>query len=170
MGESRVVVSYEGWQVRNMVMTLEKIKWLWDEMNHYRSLFSDLTKGSADNFYNVIMQPDSFWLEVVDANELLIGVIYWTGMGQVIDCDVHIVFFDRKPTEKIPLCKEVAKWFFAEFPQFHRMSATLPEFYHATIRIARRIGFRLEGRKRQSQLMGGRYVDELVLGLLASEV
>jgi hypothetical protein len=151
-------------------MTLEKIKWMWDEMNHYRSLFSDLTKGSAENFYNVLMLPDSFWLEVVDKDDKMVGVVYWTGMGQVIDCDVHIVFFDRKPTEKIPLCKEIAKWFFTAFPSYNRMTATLPEFYHATIRIACRIGFKREGKKRQSQLMGGKYVDEIVFGLLASEV
>lgn len=150
-------------------MTLDKIKWLWEEMNRYRTLFNDLTRGSADNFYTVMTLPDSFWLDVLDEQDRLVGMIYWTDLAQMIDANVHLMFFDRKPAEKLELCKAVAKWFFDYFPQCNRMTATLPEIYHATIRLAEHIGFRREGRKRKSQLMGGHYVDEIILGLLASE-
>lgn len=164
-----VLIDFGRWRVVEINLTLDKLQWLWTEMQKYRTLFSDLTRGSFENFYNLILLQDSFWLEVIDEGDEVIGIVYWTDMKQMIDTSVHVMFFDRKPAEKIPLCREIAKWFFINFPQYHRMTATLPHIYHATIRLAGHVGFRREGRKRQSQIMGGKYVDEITMGLLASE-
>lgn len=151
-------------------MTLDKIRWLWSETGRYRTLFNDLTRGDVNNFYTVMTLPDSFWLDILDDQDHLVGMIYWTDLAQMIDANAHMMFFDRKPAEKVELCKAVAKWFFSYFPQCNRMTATLPEIYHVTIRLTRKIGFIEEGRKRKSQLMGGRFIDEVILGLLASEI
>lgn len=166
----RLLVDCGKWKVHELELTAEKTKWLWDQMQKYRTLFSDFTRGDVQNFYNLIALRDSLWLEVVDENQQTIGMIYWTDMSKIIDADVHLMFFDRRPAEKVELCKDVARWFFKEFPQFHRMTATLPVIYHATIRLAGHIGFRREGKKRQSQMMGGNKVDELIFGLLSSEI
>ena len=166
----RLLVDGGQWQVYELELTLEKTKWLWEQMQRYRTLFSDFTRGDVQNFYDLISLRDSYWAEVVDEQGQTVGMIYWTGMSKIIDADVHLMFFDRKPAEKVALCKDVAKWFFGEFPQYHRMTATLPIIYHATIRLAGHIGFRREGRKRQSQMMGGKKVDELIFGLLSSEI
>lgn len=166
----RILIQHGKWHVVELELTLEKMKWLWDEMRKYRSLFSDLTRGSAENFYAVMSMKDSFWLEVLDDQEQTIGLVYWTGLSQLIDCDVHMMFFDRKPSEKLGLCKEIAKWFFVNFPQYNRMTATLPITYYATIRLARKVGFAWEGKKRESQLMNKQKLDEVILGLLASEI
>ena len=160
-GELRVV---------ELVLTINKVQWLWTEMRKYRSLFSDLTRGDPSNFSSLITLKDSYWLEIIGPEDDTIGIVYWTNLYQLIDADVHSMFFDRKPAEKVDLCKEIARLFFTRFPQCHRMTATLPVIYHATIRLARRIGFVEEGTKRQSQLMGSKYVNEVILGLLAEEL
>jgi hypothetical protein len=166
----RILVQSGKWKAVELELTLEKLRWLWTRMSAYRSLFNDLTRGSVENFYAVMSLTDSFWLEIQDSEDHVIGLVYWTGMSQIIDCDVHMMFLDHRPAEKKALCLEIAKWFFTKYPQYHRMTATLPETYRATIRLAMKIGFKWEGRKRQSQLMQGARIDEVVLGLLASEV
>ena len=165
----RLLVEDGQWKAHEMVMTPEKTAWLWNEMKKYRTLFSDFTRGDIQNFTDLIMLKDSFWIEVLDSSERTIGIIYWTGMNRIIDADVHLMFFDRRPAEKVNLCKLVAKWFFDNNPQYNRMTATLPVIYHATIRLAGKIGFRREGKKRESQMMGTKMVDELIFGLLAKE-
>jgi hypothetical protein len=167
--EARCILEYDRWKVYELALDLEKLKWLWDEMQKYRTLFSDFTRGSPENFYEVVKLEDSLWLDIREGDKT-IGIGYWTNLANVIDPEVHLMFFDRKPAEKVALCKEVLRWFFKEFPGAVRMTATLPEIYHATIRLAKRIGFRFEGKKRRSQLMGGRYVDEVILGLLVEEL
>jgi Acetyltransferases, including N-acetylases of ribosomal proteins len=166
----RILVCSGSWRAYELELTADKIKWLWDEMSHYRSLFNDLTRGDITNFCAVMTLEDSFWLEVTDQEDNIVGLIYWTNMSQVIDTDAHVMFFDRKPAEKVALCREAAKYFFLHNPQCNRMTATLPIIYHASIRLAKKIGFRQEGVKRQSQLMGHKYVDEVIFGLLASEI
>lgn len=163
------VLAWDRWKVVELALTLEKTKWLWDEMSRYRTLFSDFTRGDAGNFYDVVNTPGSLWLEILDAGKT-VGIIYWTGLLNVVDADIHLIFFDRKPAEKVELCKQIGRWFFKEFPGCVRVTATLPIIYHATIRLAERIGFKWEGCKRRSQLMGGKYVDEVILGLLYEEL
>jgi hypothetical protein len=166
----RLLVESGQWKVHEMVLTLSKTEWLWKQMKRYKSLFNDITRGSEENFASLIALEDSFWCEVINQSGECVGIVYWTGMGKLIDADVHLIFFDRRPAEKVELCKEIARWFFKENPQANRMTATLPQIYYATIRLAYRIGFKHEGRKRESQMMGGKMVDEFILGILAKEI
>jgi len=152
-----------------MLFTPEKISWFWTEMNKYKSLFSDLTKGDLANFTAMFAQPDSLWFEVLDGNEDIVGMLYILNMHEVIDCEVHILFFDRRPAEKVLLCKQVVAWVFERYP-FRRMTAVVPSIYYRTIKLAKNIGFREEGRKRESALLGNKWVDEVILGILRHEV
>lgn len=166
----RLLVESGEWRAHEMVLTLEKTDWLWKQMKRYRSLFNDITRGSEENFAALIALEDSFWIEVVNQQDECVGIIYWTNMSKLIDADVHLMFFDRKPAEKVELCREVARWFFTNNPQINRMTATLPQIYYATIRLAGKIGFKCEGRKRESQMMSGKMQDEFIFGLLAKEI
>lgn len=167
---NRAVVVVDNWAVEEMVFTQEKVQWLWQEMSKYRTLFNDYTRGDVENFGRLLLTPDSYWLEVVDIqNCISVGVIYLMHIARIIDPEVHIIFFDRKLADKVDLCKEVARFLFNKFPM-HRMTAITPKIYHSTIRLAEKVGFKREGVMRESQYMGGKYVDEIVLGLLSSEV
>lgn len=154
---------------REMRFTIEKTNWLWEQMCKYRTLFSDLTRGNEDNFLVVLQDPFSYWIEILQGDQL-IGVIYLTGLQQIVDADIHMMFFDRQITVKADLTKALLHHFFIEFPCLHRITATLPVIYHATSRLAIKLGFKLEGTKRESQLMGLKWVDEQIYGILASEV
>ena len=150
-------------------MTPEKITWLWGEMKKYRTLFSDLTRDKEDNFAGLITQAFSFWMEVVDENDDIIGIIYLTEMHLVTECSVHILFLDKKLSEKQLLCRKVLRWVFDEF-MFHRLTAVVPKIFFMTVRLAHKLGFVDEGIKREAHLMGGKWIDELQMGLLRNEV
>jgi RimJ/RimL family protein N-acetyltransferase len=51
----------------------------------------------------------------------------------------------------------------------HRIYLQVYDFNERAIRCYEKIGFRHEGRLRQSRFTGGRYVDELVMGMLREE-
>lgn len=164
-----LIAEFDHWTVQEMIFSPEKIAWLWTEMNKYKSLFSDLTKGDLSNFTTMLSQRDSLWFEALDEEGNIVGIMYILQMYQVIDCEVHILFLDRKPAEKVLLCRQVVQWVFERYP-FRRMTATIPSIYYRTIKLAKNIGFKEEGRKRESQLLGNKWVDEVILGILRHEV
>lgn len=167
--DNLLIAEFGNWRVRELQLDKDKTLWLWSEMNKYKSLFSDLTRGDIQNFINILVQRDSYWMEAVDENDRMVGLLYVTQLSRTIDCEVHLIFFDRKPAEKVFLCKQVVKWIFERFP-LRRMTATIPSIYYRTIKLAHSVGFKEEGRKRESQLMGNKWVDEVILGILRSEV
>lgn len=156
------------WTVREVVLTTEKVDALWKMLQKYKTLFSDLTRGKAEDFVQTITDSNSLWFEVVEY-DVIVGVIYFNEMSKVVDCSGHMVFFDRSPSEKVDVCKEMARWMFANFP-LHRITVSPPTLYHATVRLLEKIGFKREGTLRQSVLIGGKWNDQAVYGLLRSEV
>ncbi len=169
MIDETVVVEHDKWKVKHLHLSLDKLAQIWEQFNRSKSMFSDLTQGDAKLFEIVILSPDSFWLEVLDEEDKLVGLIYLTNIQWVIDAEAHLIFFDRRLAEKKILCELVMKWIFQTFP-FRRLTATIPAIYFATIRLAKHIGFKEEGRKRESQLIGNKWVDEEILGILRAEV
>lgn len=164
-----LIAEFDRWKVQEMLMTPEKVAWLWEEMHKYRSLFSTLTENDLRNFTAIMALPDTLWTEAIDEDENIIGILYVTDLARTIDCEVHIMFFDRKPAEKVHLCKQALAWVFERYP-LRRMTATIPSIYYRTIKLAKNIGFKEEGRKRESQLLGNKWVDEVILGILRHEV
>lgn len=163
----RVLVALDRWEVRELILTPAKIKEIWNKMQTCPTLFSDITRFDTENFSGLVTQANSFWMEVVEGQEL-VGLIYLTDLNWVIDCTVHIVFFDRKLSEKRQLCRKVIGFLFDTF-NFHRMTATVPAIFFMTVRLATTLGFKKEGTKRQAHPMSGKWVDELQLGLLREE-
>lgn len=163
------IITLAPFEVFEMRFTLEKAKWLWDEMNKYRTLWNDFTRGDFDSWYDTLVAKDSFWLEVQKDGQI-VGVVYWTDMVQIVDVQTHCMFFDRDLASKVEICQHIARWFFTNFPECWRMTATIPSLFHATSRLLKRVGFKEEGKKRQSLLMHGNRIDQMIFGLLASEV
>ncbi len=163
------ILEFDRWSVHELQIDPPKLIWLWERWRKYKALFSDLTSGDFENFLSLIKLPDSLWLEIKEG-DTIVGVMYWTDLRLATDVQIHLTFFDRKPIEKVELCKLLVRWFFTTFPAVRRMSAYVPAHYTTTLRMARKAGFQEEGRRRQVYLMNGTYFDEIVLGLLASEV
>lgn len=158
------------WRVRELELTQEKINFLWGRIKAFRTLFSDFTKNRFERFIEVLNDPASYWLEITDSTGTSIGLFYVTRLDQIIDAEVHVIFFDRQLTNKVEITKLILFHVFQQFVGLHRLTVTVPAIYHATIRFAKSVGFKHEGRMRERFLFGGKWVDEVVMGLLASEV
>lgn len=161
------ILSLGRWDVREMVLTWEKVEALWNLMRGYTTLFSDLTRGDFGNFFKVITEQRSLWFEIWEVQEL-VGLLWLTDMELTVDASAHMAFFDRKPTEKEPVVRELIRWVFARYP-LHRISVNVPRMYHATHRLVERLGFRREGTKREAVMIHGTWDDVKMYGLLRSQ-
>ena len=156
------------WTVREVELTPEKIQALWEQLKKYKTLFSDLTRNNPENFVKIITDKDTMWFEVIEY-DVIVGIIWFGEMWRGVDCVGHMVFFDRSPSEKVDVCKEMVRWMFANFP-INRITVMPPIIYHATIRLLEKIGLKREGCLRESVLIGGKWNDQVIYGILRSEV
>lgn len=166
---SSILITHGPWKVKELELVPGKTQWLWTEMRKYRTLFSDFTKDNEQLFISILQDPYSYWLEVIDEQDQTVGMMYVTDLDLLTDANIHLMFFDRKAAEKAELVKEMVELVFKKFTTLTRLTASFPELYHATIRLARRAGFTEEGRKRAVTMIGGRPQDELIFGILAQE-
>lgn len=164
-----MIAEHGNLRVVELELTKDKPKVLWECVKHYPTLFSDLTRGSEENFAALLADPNSFWLELQDDKGTMKGIIYLTNLQWTFDADAHIVIFDRELADKVQVCKQVIEWLFINFP-LNRLTASIPAIYFATIRFAKRLGFKEEGIKRKVYLIGKRWVDEQILGILRAEI
>jgi RimJ/RimL family protein N-acetyltransferase len=162
------LIQLDRWEVDHLRLSWEKVDQLWQMLRKRKTLFSDLTRDDFLNFVQAISSPNSVWLEVREQG-VVVGLIYFSEMHKVVDCTGHMVFFDRRPAEKLDLCRAVVKWMFDSFP-LHRMTVTPPVVYHATSRLLGRLGFTREGSMRQAVLLGGKWIDQLIFGITREEV
>jgi hypothetical protein len=155
------------WTVHDLSLTPEKTAALWKVIRRHRTLFSDLTRDDPDNFVRAVTAPYTMWLEVRERG-VIIGIIWFGDLHLVTEMTAHMAFFDRKPLEKLELCKEIIRWAFHTFP-IHRLSVTPPENYSATIRLMQKMGLTLEGTKREAVLLYGIWRNQLLFGITRSE-
>ena len=166
--ETSYIVQVDKWTIHEMELSKEKVSALWEILQRYKTIFSDITKMDPGNFVQAITSPESMWFEVRE-HDILIGIIWFGDMHQVVDCTAQMVFFDRRPAEKLEVCRAMMKWMFRSFP-IHRITVTPPAIYHAVIRLLEKLGFKREGCKREAVLMGGKWNDQLIYGLTRTEV
>lgn len=167
---SHLVTTLDPWAIYPLQITLDSSRWLWQTLQQYRTLFSDVTLGDVDNFVKMLTLSDTEWFVVVEAqSNVAVGVVYLTDIHPSVEFQAHVVFFDRDLASKATLCAQhLAKC--VKRYGVHRVSAVIPDMYHATIRLAKKVGFKEEGRKRESVLVGGQWRNEVLFGLLASEL
>jgi len=165
-----VVITAGKYYAQPFILDQWKARWLWEKMSAYRTLFSDLTRGDIDNFVNLLILPHTFWLEIrsTERNQI-VGIIYINDVHTLSQAVCHVVFFDRNLRDKDDICRRCLEVMFKLF-NFRRLNATIPAIYHATLRLAERVGFVREGVRRESVLIGGNWIDEVEFGILYSEV
>jgi len=170
---SDVVLRQGRFTVRHLSMTWPKLRLVWERLQEFRTLFSDLTKGDLDNFLRYIGNESTLWLEIWEekrpnAPPELIGIFMCEGLHRVVDIDAHILFFDRDVAGRVSVCKAITAWLFATLP-IQRITVEPSQLAYAAIRLVRNIGFKQEGKKRQALLLGGRWVDVYIFGLTRQE-
>src|SRR4051812_39897745 len=129
------LIAEEGkWSIKHMVLTAEKTKKLWDIMQGYSTLFSDVTRNDYQNWVIYVTDPYTCWFEMYE-DGALVGILHCEDMQQVYDTQAHIIIFDRRPASKIDGCRLAMRYLFDNFP-LNRITVEAPRVYYATIRLA----------------------------------
>lgn len=173
VSDSSVVLRQGRFTVKHLSMTWPKLRLLWEQLQQFRTLFSDLTKGDLDNFLRYVGSESTLWLEIWEEKRPntpaeLIGLFMCDNLHHIVDIDAHILFLDRDVAGRASVCRAIAAWLFETLP-IQRITVQPSQLAHAAIRLVRNIGFKQEGKKRQALLLGGRWVDVYIFGLTRQE-
>lgn len=171
------VVTVEPYKVYPLILTPENLNKFWLKAKEFPTVYGHEIEN-IDNFIDLFFpqNPDGtlassglFW--VVDD---FLGVFYLTEItedgGELVDANAHYTFFDRKHKGRIPLVKEMLKFWFSKYG-FNRLSAVIPNYTTPQARhFAMECGMSYEGKKRKSAKYKGEYFDVNLYGILKSEV
>jgi RimJ/RimL family protein N-acetyltransferase len=137
-------------------------------MRSYPQLFDDIIPRTFEAFREGMMNPTNQFYEFIKDGET-IGLAAATQVRPRLDCNIHIVMFDRRLRGREDIMLTALRDFTAR-AKLRRISAVLPEDNRTAIKLALRLGFAHEGTMRKAHLRDGIYRDYLIFGILAEEL
>lgn len=166
-GHSGFLVSYDRWTVRELELDESKLRWYWEKFLEFPTLGLERTETDCTEFVTRFTTRGSVFLEFVEDGAPCGLWILDDVKGP--NCELHAYFFDRKLSEKTDVSRYVVKMIFATFA-LHRLFSVIPTIYFSTIRLAKRVGLREEGRLREATMIRGKWADKTILAILREEV
>lgn len=148
-----------------LVLTPEKLQWLWERMQEFPQAFDDFSKGSFDDFYKGFLVRSNIFIDIGPGLGLGAGF----GVRPGLDAVLHLVMFDKKLRGREWLFLDILGYFFDHL-KLRRMTIIASDDNKTAIKLANRLGFKLEGTMRQSLLVDGKYIDQLIYGMLREEL
>lgn len=144
-----------------------KLEWLWEKVKAFPQVFDDYSKDDFNDFAGKFLVRSNVFVDIGPGLGLAAGF----GVRVGLDAVVHLVMFDRRLRGREWLFKEIMGYFFRVL-KLRRMTMIVPAGVktRTTVRLAERIGFKLEGTMRQAMLIDGKYMDNVVYGILREEL
>lgn len=149
----------------------KKIADMFVESSKHDVLFSDFTKGNLESFVTLFLNPRSVWFEIRRVmDQKIIGGAYLTDVILHFDADGHFTVWDSIGAGREPIFLELMRFVMRRY-NLKRLSAWVPAYQSGTIRMAKRLGFQEEGRKRDAILhKEGEWVESILFGILWEEL
>lgn len=148
-----------------LVLTEEKIKYLWEQMQRFPIVFDDFSKGNYENFLSKFFVPSNVFIDIGPNLGLAAGFATKPGLDSVL----HLVMFDRRLRGREETFKEIMGYFFDKL-KLRRMTAMIADDAIFAKRLVMRLGFKEEGCMRKSILRDGEFKDTYVYGILREEM
>ena len=162
-----------------LVFTPQTIEAFWQRAKQFPTIYGTETLGDINKFINLFFErlPDGqlipyglFW--VMNPAHFT-GVFYLTNMreenGEFVDANAHYTFFDKRHHGRVPLVKEMLKFWFEKY-KFQRLSAEIPNYATPQARhFAMECGMRYEGKRRNSAKYKGEWFSTNLYGILREE-
>lgn len=155
----------------------EEVNRFWKEASKFPTIYGHEIVGDVDKFVklfftetlNGLMPNGLFWV----MNDWQ-GVFYLTEIreeeGILTDAHAHYTFFDRRHRGRVPLVKDMLKFWFNKY-QFQRLSAEIPNYATPQARhFATECGMAYEGKRRKATKYKNDWFDVNLYGILKSEV
>ena len=149
-----------------------ELQQVWAQYSKYRVLFSDITVNDFKTFFDMVMSRACvvFAIDTVDTDPIMrVGLLYATEIRLGSSALGHYVFWDRKTAGRQCLILEMLRLGMQELG-LHRMNVTIPMYAYSALRRVSRMGFRIEGRRREAILHQGKWHDVLEFGTLLTEL
>lgn len=178
MEREDIVVKVGDDEIHSLTFDQDTINKFWDKARQFPTVYGQEV-GDFASFMNMFFDHDVvsgllsprglFWV----LNDFT-GVFYLTeiieGPDGLLDANAHYTFFDKRHRGRVPLVKEMLKFWFTKY-EFQRLSAAIPNYVTAQARhFAQECGMCYEGKKRKCAKYKGEYFDMNLYGILKSEV
>ena len=150
--------------IKPLVLNTNKMDVIWSRIQNIPYIFDDFNRGYREKFFGMFYSPDTVAYEIGD-----FGLIYFTNVCPPINAVAHVVFWDRKFTNRTPIFRKLCEDIFNDY-FVHRISSIVPTFNRAAIIFAKRAGFHLEAVHREIILSLGKWHDAAILGLLRRDL
>jgi RimJ/RimL family protein N-acetyltransferase len=173
------VVKVNNDEIHPLIFTPETIEKFWLQAKQFPTLYGHEIVGDINKFIDLFFRREGtvfvpyglFW---VMNPEKFTGVFYLTDIreedGALTDAHAHYTFFDRRHHGRVPLVKEMLKFWFTKYG-FQRLSAEIPNYVTPQARhFAMECGMAYEGKRRAAAKYKGEWFAVNLYGVLRSEV
>jgi len=148
---------------------LERFGLLWGNMAQHKHIFGDIHDTNIQDFIAMYSDPRSLWLEVIEEDETLAGVMYMTDIIPMFDGQGHFAFFGKNTHKYESVIRAGMLNVMQQIP-LHRITVSVPVFHYGLKRIIERLGFQLEGTRRETNREKDRWVDSLMFGMVITDL
>src|SRR5262245_13621160 len=153
---------------RPLILTNEKIESLWTEFSQFWQVFDDVLPKTFEVFKATLMSPYNAFYEFVEGDKV-VGLASGMGIRPSVDAVIHIAMFDRKLRGRELVFLMCLGDFMVKY-KLRRVTAFLPDDNPMAQKLARRLGFVLEGTMRAGMKRRGQFWDTQMYGLLLEEL
>ncbi len=147
-----------------LVLTAAKISDLWKALQNFPIVFDDFSKGNFNDFFAKLCSPYNIFVDIGPGKGLAAGFAVRPGLDAVL----HLVMFDGRLRGREGLFREILEYYFKSL-KLRRMTVMLSEDARTGIKLAERMGFKLEGTMRKSIKRNGELFDTRIYGILREE-
>jgi RimJ/RimL family protein N-acetyltransferase len=153
---------------RPLILTNEKIEGLWNDFSQFWQVFDDVLPKTFEVFKATLMSPHNAFYEFVEGDRV-VGLASGMGIRPSVDAVIHIAMFDRRLKGRELVFLMCLGDFMVKY-RLRRVTAFLPDDNPMAQKLARRLGFVLEGTMRAGMKRRGQFWDTRMYGLLIEEL
>lgn len=153
---------------RPLVLTSGKIETLWNDFSQFWQVFDDVLPRTFEIFKQTLMSPWNAFYEFLEGDKT-VGLASGMGIRPAVDAVIHIAMFDRRLRGRELVFLMCLGDFMVRY-KLRRVTAFLPNDNPMAQKLARRLGFVLEGTMRAGMKRRGQFWDTQMYGLLIEEL
>ena len=158
-------------EVRLASLTIDRLRFLWDKLRGFDTLFNDFTEGDftafVDHFLlnvNGEVRPAGLIWDVDD-----VGILFLNDLRSDHSATAHFCFWDKKFRGREHLCREMLRLVFDTYG-FRRIEVQVPRYAKKTLYAIEKIGFVYEGTRREAIFYKGQWFDVRLYSVLEGEL
>lgn len=161
--------------VQLVVWTEPKLRDYYGRSTRFNIVPDELT-NTLDGYAAFVASGQAVFYEIICLEDKdVVGLMYLTDLvrdyakGRFSSANWHCEIWDANAGRRKPVLLAALKELFNVYG-IHRMGCEIPMKFGGAIRVARSLGFQIEGRKREAIRFGGEWFDVMLMSLLRTEL